>query len=113
MIKEAYNDNKRRFGIGLSVMTVISAASISAFSPSICTNTDNPYNYVSISNYNDGYGMLSSSSSPSEKTDGSFMTCRQMPIKSATNKRISVMMKIGNVKKHKSNFEFEDEYEVI
>ena len=104
-------------GLGLSVLTVFSVASLSSnvVGGSITSNVINPYYYESVSVINDGSGELCLSSGLSEQVVGDILTDKNDVSDNylLRRERKNVQLKITNITKHVSKFDFEEDYEEI
>ena len=105
-------------GLGLSVLTVFSVASLSSsnvIGGSITSNIINPYYYESVSIINDGKGELCLSSDLNEQVVGDILKDKVDAFDNYLPRREkrTVQMQITKITKHVSKFDFEEVYEEI
>lgn len=116
MSQEA-SDLKRIAGISAGVMTFLSMTTMPygmSDVNSFTSNNNYPFSYESPVFVNDNQGELCISSPMTNLVRGNIMTVTQdvSEYVSTHTKRI-VYLQVTKVSKHKSNFEFEEEYEEI
>ena len=105
-------------GLGLSVLTVASLASLSSsvVEGSFASNIMNPqYHYESISIISDESGALCLSSNLSERVSGDILLDKNDAEENylVKHEKVKVQLQITDIKKHVSRFDFEEEYEEI
>lgn len=104
-------------GLGLSVLTVFSVASLSSniVGGSITSNVVNPCFYESVSVISDGCGELCLSSNLSDQVTGDVVTDRNDVIDNylLRHGKKKVQLQITSITKHVSRFDFEEDYEEI
>lgn len=109
---ESYNMGKM-YGLGVGVMTFLSMAAVSPDIHSSMTSTlNNPYKYEGIYLCSDD--NLCTSSVLVEKAIGDVVC--EKSIESdfvSTHEKYGVQIKVNQIKKHISTFDFEEEYEEI
>lgn len=109
---ESYNIGKM-YGFGVGVMTFLSMATVSPDIHSSMTSTlNNQYKYGGIYSCSDG--NLCASSVLAEKAIGDVVCDKSIESDFVLkHEKYGVQIKVNQIKKHISTFDFEEEYEEI
>ncbi len=104
-------------GLGLSMLTIYSAVSLSSnmVSGSVTSNIAYPHFYESVSNINDASGVSCLSSNLGEQATGDIFINKMDNSEDylLRHEREVVQLKIMGVTKHISKFDFEEVYEEL
>lgn len=116
MQQSAYNISKKPIGIGvMTALGVVLSASTATplLNGNFTSNLNRAFVYEGISPFGDYGGELCVSSTLSEEVRGDVMASHKDVKRYENHEKISVQLQILQVRKHVSQFDFDEEYEEL